>query len=106
LRAKGEKMKGYIMTTLDDPFDLFDDDPALDNLFDGENPFDAVEATTCALRKGTVALSQENVQGWLSHMNEKQLREVCARVRRFKHAKVWTYEEIERLVDVWVACHG
>jgi hypothetical protein len=65
-----------------------------------------IEATIYALRKGTAALSQENVRGWLSHTDEKRLREVCARVGRFKHAKAWTREGVERLVDMWVACHG
>jgi hypothetical protein len=93
------------VTTLDDPYDLFDDDP-LDHLFDGENPLDAVEATVCALREGTTALSQDNVRGWLAHMDERQLRQLCARVSRFKHAKPWTKKEIDHLVDTWVVCHG
>jgi hypothetical protein len=58
-----------------------------------------VEAVIYSLRSGTKALSREDVRERLGRVDEKQLREICARVQRFKNgiAKVWTDEEVERL---------
>lgn len=67
-------------------------------------PQPTVEALVFGLREGIEALpTKPDRLRRLSRLSEKQLREVCSRVRNFKPhiARAWTPEEVEALCLIW-----
>jgi hypothetical protein len=63
-----------------------------------------VEAVIYSLHPGVGALVQRDVQERLGRIDEKQLREICSRITHI--AKPWSADDVEKLVAIWVACHG
>jgi hypothetical protein len=66
-----------------------------------------VEALMFSLRSGGInALDEPNTQRRISELSEEQLHEVGARLQALKIARAWTAEDIEQLVETWVAHHA
>ena len=68
-----------------------------------------VEALMFSLRsRGIKALDEPDTRHRISQLSEEQLHEVGARLQRLKPeiARAWTAEDIEELVETWVACHA
>jgi hypothetical protein len=66
-----------------------------------------VEALMYSLREcGIKELSEPDTQRRISELSEEQLHEVGARLQALKIVRAWTAEDIERLVETWVASHA
>jgi len=66
-----------------------------------------VEALMYSLReRRTTALTEPDTQRRISELSEEQLHEIGARLQALKIVRAWTAEDIEQLVETWVACHA
>jgi hypothetical protein len=67
-----------------------------------------VAAVMFSLRLGPAALSRDDVQARLADVDETQLREmvVLLQKRDGRIAPPWSDAEIEKLIEIWTACHG
>jgi hypothetical protein len=76
--------------------------------FRGRAAQSTVEALMFSLRSGIKALGQPDTIRRLSELSEEQLHEVGARLQRFNPeiAGPWTAEDVQSLVQAWVACHA
>ena len=67
-----------------------------------------IDAVMFSLRGGAAVLSRDDVHGRLAVIDENQLREMIAvlQKRDGQIAPRWPDEDIEKLVETWMACHG
>jgi hypothetical protein len=61
----------------------------------------SVEALMFSLRSGGTALERKDVRERLAHINQTQLHEICARLRKLTIARAWTSEETALLTELW-----
>jgi hypothetical protein len=75
--------------------------------FRGRAAQSTVEALMYSLReRGTNALDEPDTQRRIGELSEEQLHEVGARLQALKIVRAWLAEDIERLVEAWVAHHA
>jgi hypothetical protein len=74
--------------------------------FRGRAAQSTVEALMFSLRSGIRSLGQPETQRRISELSEEQLHEVGGRLQALKIVKAWTAEDVERLVETWVAHHA
>jgi hypothetical protein len=67
-----------------------------------------IEAVMYSLRAGTAVLVHDDVRARLTGIDEAQLLEMIdlLQKRDGKIAPHWSDEEVEQLMQTWMACHG
>jgi hypothetical protein len=67
-----------------------------------------IDAVMYPLRAGTAVLTRDDVQHRLADIDESQLREmvVLLQKRDGRIAPRWEDGDIEKLLEIWMACHG
>ena len=75
--------------------------------FRGRAAQSTVEALVYSLRwRGIKALDEPDTQRRIGQLSEDQLHEVGGRLQARTIVRAWTAADIERLVEIWVACHA
>jgi transposase len=81
--------------------------PHVISLDSGRAARSTIEALMFSLReRGTKALDEPDTKHRISELSEEQLHEVGARLRALTIRPAWKAEEIDRLVEKWLACHA
>lgn len=71
-------------------------------------PEATIEALMYSLRSGCAVLSRQDVLRRLAALDERQMRDCCARLqnRNPSIAAPWTTNEIEAFIIAWATCHA
>ena len=71
-------------------------------------PQSTIDAVMYSLRGGTAVLARDDVRHRLAAIDESRLREmiVLLQKRDGRIAPRWSDDEIEKLLETWMACRG